>query len=120
MAAELGLTTQNDGALEQLKVRDCIEHYLLIDSAVTVAVGQVVQYNTTNDRWDAYTSSMAAALYAVIAETKTISGHTLCRCIVKGVVRKSGLDAVAKADAEIDIALLKSGIVPIAEGVRAA
>lgn len=117
MASEYGLTTQSD-TLNQLIIQDCIIHPLLIDAAVTVAVGQVVQYNTTNDNWDAFTSGMAAALYAVIAETRTISGDSLCQCIVSGVVRKAALDATAKADAKIDIALIKSGIVPKSDAVR--
>lgn len=120
MPSEYGLTTESDGALQQLKVRDCIEHYLLIDALVPVVVGQVVQYNTTNDNFDAYTSGMAASLYAVIAEAKTIGADTLCRCIVKGSVRKTALDATAQADAEIDVALIKCGIVPVGEDVRVA
>ena len=48
MASEYGLTTQSD-TLNQLIIQDCIIHPLLIDATVTVAVGQVVQYNTTND-----------------------------------------------------------------------
>lgn len=117
MASEYGLTTQSD-TLNQLIVQNCIIHPLLIDAAVTVAVGQVVQYNTTNDNWDAYTSGMAAPLYAVIAETRTISGDSLCQCIVSGIVRKSALDATAKADAEIDVALVMSGIIPQSDAVR--
>lgn len=117
MASEYGLTTQSD-TLNQLVVEDCIYHPLLIDSAVTVAIGQVVQYNTTNDNWDAYTSGMTASLYAVIAETRTIGADALCMCIVSGKVRKSALDATAKADAEIDIALIKSGIIPQSDAVR--
>lgn len=117
MASEYGLTTQSD-TLNQLVIDECIYHPLLIDSAVTVAIGQVVQYNTTNDNWDAYTSGMAASLYAVIAETRTIGADSLCMCIVKGLVRKSALDATAKADAEIDIALIKSGIIPQSDAVR--
>lgn len=118
MASELGITTQSDGALQQLKVRECIEHYLLIDALVPVVVGQVVQYNTTNDNFDAYTSGMAASLYAVIAEAKTIGADTLCRCIVSGIVRKTALDATAQADAEIDVALIKCGIIPVGTDVR--
>lgn len=117
MASEYGLTTQSD-TLNQLIIQDCVIHPLLIDVLVPVAHGQVVQYNTTNDNWDAYTSGMAASLYAVIAEARTISGDSLCQCIVKGTVRKAALDATAKADAEIDIALLKSGIVPQSDAVR--
>jgi hypothetical protein len=117
MASEYGLTTQSD-TLNQLIIQDCIIHPLLIDSLVTVAHGQVVQYNTTNDNWDAYTSGMAASLYAVIAEARTIGADALCQCIVSGVVRKSALDATAQADAEIDVALLKSGIVPQSSAVR--
>lgn len=117
MASEYGLTTQSD-TLNQLIIQDCIIHPLLIDAAVTVAHGQVVQYNTTNDNWDAYTSGMAASLYAVIAETRTIGADALCQCIVKGIVRKSALDATAQADAEIDIALVKSGIIPQSSAVR--
>jgi len=117
MASEYGLTTQSD-TLDQLIVQNCILHPLLIDAAVTVAKGQVVQYNTTNDNWDAYTSGMAASLYAVIAETRTIGADALCMCIVSGIVRKSALDATAKADAEIDIALIKSGIIPQSDAVR--
>lgn len=117
MASEYGITTQSD-TLNQLVIQNCIIHPLLIDAAVTVAVGQVVQYNTTNDNWDAFTSGMAASLYAVIAETRTISGDSLCQCIVSGVVRKAALDATAKADAEIDIALIKSGIIPQSDAVR--
>ena len=118
MAGELGITTQSDGALAQLVAGECVIHPLLLDAAVTCAVGQVVQYNTTNDNWDDYTSSMAAALYAVVAENKTLSGDTNVLCIVKGKVRKTALDATAQADAEIDIALLKSGIIPVPEEVR--
>lgn len=119
MASEYGITTQSD-TLNQLIIQDCIIHPLLIDVLVPVVPGQVVQYNTTNDNWDAYTSGMAASLYAVIAETRTIAADALCQCIVSGVVRKSALDATAQADAEIDIALLKSGIVPQSSAVRTA
>ena len=119
MAGELGLTTETP-TLQQLKVADCVEHYLLADAAATVAVGQVLQYNTTEDNWDDYTSGMAAALYVVCAEAKTISADTLVRCIVKGSVRKTALDATAQADDEIDVALIKSGIIPVGEDVRVA
>lgn len=120
MSGELGVTIQSDGALKQLVAGDAIEHFLELDAAATCAVGQVIQYNTTEDNWDDYTSGMAASLYAVVAEAKTLSGDTFCRCIVKGKVRKSKLDSTAQADAEIDVALLKSGIVPVTDDVRVA
>lgn len=118
MSSELGVTIQNDGALRQLIVGDCIEHPLKISSACPVVVGQVVQYNTTNDEFDAYTSGMAASMYAVIVEDRTIAADTMCRCIVKGKVRKTKLDATAQGDPEIEIALIKSGIIPVPDDVR--
>jgi hypothetical protein len=120
MASELGVTIQNDGALRQLVAGECIEHFLKIDELVPVVVGQVVQYNTTEDNFDAYTSGMAATMYAVIAEDKTIAADTVCRCIVKGKVRKKKLDSVAQADLEIDVALIKCGNIPVPDDVRVA
>lgn len=118
MASEFGIGSESD-TLQQLVFQDVIYHPLLIDSLVPCVVGQVVQYNTTNDNWDAYTSGMAASQYAVIAEGKTLSGDTKVSCVVKGSVRKSKLDSTAKADAEIDVALIKSGIIPVTDNVRA-
>lgn len=117
MAGEYGISSETD-TLQQLIIDGCVMGNLLIDAACPVVVGQVVQYNTTNDNWDAYTSGMAATMYAVIAEAKTIGSDTVCSCIIQGRVRKVKLDATAQADAEIDVALMKHGIVPVIDNVR--
>ena len=117
MAGEYGISSETD-TLQQLIVEDCSLNNLLIDAAVPCVVGQVVQYNVTNDNYDAYTSGMAATHYAVIAEDKTLSGDTLCACIISGKVRKVKLDATAQADAEINTALSKHGIIAVIDNVR--
>lgn len=110
MSGEFGVTSESQ-ALQNLIVSDPRYMHLKLDAAATAAVGQVIQYNTTEDNWDDYTAGMAAEQYAIVAETKTISGDTFVSCLVKGEVRKAALDATAQADAEIEVALLKSGII---------
>lgn len=109
--ANLGITSESQ-SFNNLVVRDAVYASLLLDAAATCAVGQVVQYDTTANNFVDFTSDVTAELYAVVAETKTLSADTQCLCIVKGEVRKSELDATAQADAEIDVALIKSGIIP--------
>ena len=109
MASEYGITT-NTAAVNDLIIQDVRYMTLTLDAAATAAVGQVVQYNTTEDNYDDYTSGMAATHYAVVAEAQTLSGDTAITCIVAGEVRKTQLDATAQADAEIEVALLTSGI----------
>ena len=118
MAREFGMIEESAPALKQLAFQDAVYQSLLLDAAATAAVGQVVQYNTTEDNWDDYTSGMAASVYAVVAEDKTLSGDTKVSCVVKGQVRLAKLDATAQADAEILIALQKSGIIAVADNVR--
>ena len=61
---------------------------------------------------------MTAEHYAVVAENKTLGGDTKVSCVVAGRVRKAALDATAQADAEIETALLKSGIIAVGDNVR--
>lgn len=87
------------------------EEYLLIDSAVAVAPGQVVEWDATGNNYQAYTSGSAAERYAVInSDTETLSGDKYIRCIVEGQVFFSVLDATAQADDEIKNALGKCNI----------
>lgn len=118
MAKEFGVIEESASALKQLVFDDVVFQSRLIDVLVPCVVGQVVQYNSTSNVWDAYTSAHAADAYAVIAEDKTLSGDTQVSCVVSGRVRLLKLDATAQGDAEIQIALSKSGIFAVADNVR--
>lgn len=117
MSSEYGVTTQS-ATLQQLMAGECEVFPMLLDSTATAALGQVLQYDTTGDNYINYTSSMASASYVVCAEAVTLSADTRVACIVKGRVRKTQLDATAQADAEIDVALVKSGIIPVKNNER--
>lgn len=117
MSTEYGVTSQSED-LQQL-IRGPVEmHSVLVDSAATAAIGQVLQYDATGDNYVDYTSSMAAAHYVVCAENKTLGGDTQVMCIICGRVCKTKLDATAQADAEIGTALLKHGIIPVLDNER--
>ncbi len=107
--ATLGYTSETQ-SFNNLMVRDCVENSMLVDSAATCAVGQVLQYDQSANNWVNYTSADGATQYCVCNEAKSLSGDTQCRCIVRGEVRLEELDATAQADAEIVVALNKSGI----------
>lgn len=117
MSGEYGVSAQSED-LEQLIRGECEIHSVLVDSAATAAVGQVLQYDASGDNYVDYTSSMAAAHYVVCAEAKTLSGDTKVACIISGRVAKAKLDATAQADAEIETALLKHGIIPVVDNER--
>lgn len=117
MSTEYGLTTQS-ASLRQLIAGPVEYRSLLLDAAATAAVGQVVQYNTTNNNYDDFTSDVTAEHYAVVAEAKTLAADTMVSCIVSGRVRKAALDATAQADDEIETALLKSGIIAVGDNER--
>ena len=105
-----GIESESNAGLN-IAAGEVYEMWLLVDAAATVAPGQVYQYNDTENNFDDFTSGATALLYAVCHEAaKTISEDTRVRCIVHGAVQKDNLDATAKADADIDVALLKSGI----------
>lgn len=93
------------------------EHYLLLDSAATAAVGQVVQYDSAAHNWVDFTAYSASGKYAVCNEAKTLSVDTACRCIIAGPVYLSLLDATAQADADIEAGLISNGIIPVSDGV---
>lgn len=79
-----------------------------------LAVGQVLEFDTTSNKFQKYTSGSTKPAYAVVAEAETIGaagGRVVA--IVQGRVNKNKLDATAQADAEIEGALLGSGIIPV-------
>ena len=117
MAGEYGVSSQS-ATLQQLMAGPCEVFPMLVDSAATAAVGQVLQYDATGDNYINYTSSNAALSYVVCTEAVTLGGDTRVLCIVSGRVRKTQLDATAQADAEIDSALVKSGIIPVGNNER--
>jgi len=87
---------------------------LLGVSQGALAVGQVLEFNTTTNDFVAYTSGSAANAYAVLGEAAADSAsQQRVLAIVRGDVRKDKLDATAQADAEIEGALLGSGIRPL-------
>jgi hypothetical protein len=107
--ASFGVTEESQ-AFENLVVKDGVYNSLLLDSTATCAIGQVVQYDQSANNFVNYTSADGATQYAVVAEAKSLSGDTQCLCLVRGEVRLSELDSTAQADAEIVVALNKSGI----------
>lgn len=117
MSSEYGVTTQS-ATLQQLIAGPVEIFPMLVDSAATAAVGQVLQYDATGNNYVDYTSSNAALSYVVCAEAVTLGGDTRVACIVQGRVRKTQLDATAQADAEIDSALVKHGIIPVGNNER--
>ena len=118
MAGEYGVSSQTE-TLDQLMAGPCEVFPLLVDAAATAAIGQVLQYDATGNNYVNYTSSNAALSYVVCTEARDISGgDALVGCIVQGRVRKTALDATAQADAEIDSALVKHGIIPVGTNER--
>lgn len=96
---------------------EVIEGYLYVDSAATCAIGQVLAYDATAHNWVDFTAYAAAGIYAVCNEAKTLSGDTYCRCILRGEVFLSKLDATAQADSDIKAGLLRNGIIARSDGV---
>jgi hypothetical protein len=83
-----------------------------------LTAGQVLEFSADDDAFKKYVSGSAANAYAVVAEPVTIGaagGYAVC--IVQGSVNKSALDATAQADAEIEAALLGSGIICVNQQV---
>jgi hypothetical protein len=115
--SEYGLDT-TAVAVSALEAGPCDKMLLPIDGAVTKAVGQVVQYNTTNNNYDAFTSDVTAQHYAVLAEASDSVADGNFLCIVRGKVKLNALDTTSKADAEIKTALAKCGIIVVAAGTR--
>lgn len=107
-----GITSESQ-TYDELVAGPVQEFYGTIDAAATCAIGQVLEFDTTGNNWINYTSGSAKPAYAVCAEAKTLSADTRCRMIVGGCVRKDKLDSTAQADAEIEGALIGSGIIPL-------
>jgi len=106
-----GITNINQ-SVDELKAGPVKTAHLLLDAAATAALGQVIQFNTTENNYDDYTAGSTAQHYAVVAEAKTLAADTRVLCIVQGEVKLNKLDSTAQADDEIEAALLKSGIIP--------
>jgi hypothetical protein len=78
-----------------------------------LAIGQVLAFDTSSNKFIKYVSGSTAPAYAVCAEEITIgAGGGRALAIVRGEVNKGALDATAQADPEIEGALLGSGIIP--------
>lgn len=109
---DFGVSSETDTA-DNLVAGDKKKIPLLVDAAVGTKVrGQVVEFDTTGNNFQAYTSGSAKPAYAVLAEAIAISADTYCLCYVTGSeLNKNALDATAQADAEIEAALLGSGII---------
>ena len=105
-------------AYDELVAGQARQQRLLVDSAATAAVGQVLQWDASGNNFVDYTNGAAAICYAVCAEDLTLSADTRVLCLVSGSdVRKDKLDSTAQADDEIEAALLSSGIRPISGAV---
>ena len=107
-----GIDSQSQSYAE-LAAGDVELFYCLVDSAATAAVGQVLEFDATGNNFVDFTSGSAKNAYVVCAEAVTLSADTRVKCIVAGKVRLLKLDATAQADAEIEAALLGSGIIPV-------
>lgn len=82
-------------------------------SAGAIAIGQVLQFNTSPDAFEKFSSGSGANAYCVAAEAKDNSASAQkILAVVQGEVNKGALDATAQADGEIVAALLGSGIIP--------
>lgn len=83
---------------------------LPLDSLATKAVGQVLVYDSSANNWVNYASGVNGDAYAVCFEASDSVADASFLCITKGDVDKSKLDATSKADADIEAALLSSGM----------
>lgn len=115
MAQEYGLTT-TQATETRVAAGPVREVYLTVDSAATVAPGQVYQYDTSAHNYVNYTSGIATGPYAVCNDdAATIIADTQVRCIVQGDVYLTALDATAEAGADIKAALRQSGIIVVSD-----
>jgi hypothetical protein len=77
-----------------------------------LAVGQVLEYDATTHNYIKYAGDVGASPNVVVAEAVTIgAAGGFAVCIVQGEVNKNALDATAKADSDIEAALLMNGII---------
>lgn len=114
MSEQYGVSSDT-AELDDIVQGPAIIEYVPVDSGATCAKGQVFMWDATNNNFVDCTDEDAQA-FAVCLETKTLSGDTQVRCLRKGKVLKSALDATNAADVDVLQKLVSVGILPFTSG----
>lgn len=108
-----GITSQSQ-TYQDLIAGEVVTKSLPVDSTATIAVGQVLKYDSTGHNYVTASNiapDAAGMPLVVCLEAKTLTGDDYAVCIVQGHVNKAALDSTSQTFADIEAALQCSGII---------